>query len=46
MPTIPRDVKILCLTGYPKPLEAIVEGDKRGGHRRTLLMSESKQYWF
>lgn len=45
-PTIPRGAKILCLTGYPKPHEAIAEGDKRGGHRRTLPMPELKKYWF
>ena len=45
-PTIPRNAKILCLTGYPKPHQAIAEGAKSGWHRRILPMPELKKHWY
>ncbi|SMN11018.1 PMID: 11481431 [uncultured Candidatus Thioglobus sp.] len=45
-PQIPVGAKILCLTGYPKPHQAIAEGAKSGWHRRSLPMPELSQHWY
>ena len=45
-PRIPQGAKILCMTGYPKPHQAISEGAKGGWHRRMLPMPELEKYWY
>lgn len=44
-PQIPPGARILCLTGYPKPHQAISEGARGALHRRMLPMPELQQYW-
>lgn len=44
-PRIPQDARVLCLTGYPKPHEAIAEGARSSWHRRMLPMPELAKHW-
>ncbi len=45
-PRIPQGTKIICMTGYPKPHQAVTEGAKGGWHRRMLPMPELRKYWY